>query len=336
MPSAGSAARAGSSAAPGRSSCRSRRRPRPRARAAPECPSAMKRAGLDRRAGACGPRTNGFVPRPGDRRARSRAGRRSADTWTRATPPLHRAPAPRPAGSPSNSGGVFWCVQRTSPVSSAATASSATSRPPPSAVAAELDDRRGEQHAEERQREDQVACLGRRRRVERREHERDGRHGDDAREQHDALGPAAPEQDRAGQRKQEDRCRPGVMARAEVAGDPPEVMQHRGRGTQSRPAAADADVEAVAQDEVGPPERDPDDAHRGRASRSLRADAGGGAGRRAPVRRRRAPRTDDWRASASRATPQSANRRRPPRSSAERSARNESRLVKRNRLYIRP
>ena len=51
------------------------------------------------------------------------------------------------------------------------------------------------------------------------------------------------------------------MACAEVAGDPPEVMQNGRRRTESRPAAADTDVEAIAQHEVGPPEGDANDAH---------------------------------------------------------------------------
>ena len=50
-----------------------------------------------------------------------------------------------------------------------------------------------------------------------------------------------------------------MVAGAEVARDPPQVAQHGGRGTQPGPAAADADVETVAKDEVGPPERNADD-----------------------------------------------------------------------------
>src|SRR5438093_11261587 len=52
------------------------------------------------------------------------------------------------------------------------------------------------------------------------------------------------------------------MACAEIAGDPPEVMEHGSGGPETWPSPSDADVEAVAQDEIGPPERDPHDAHR--------------------------------------------------------------------------
>jgi len=52
-----------------------------------------------------------------------------------------------------------------------------------------------------------------------------------------------------------------VVAGAEVAGHPPEVVQNRGGGAEPRPASADSDVEAVAQDDVRPPERNADDAH---------------------------------------------------------------------------
>ena len=93
------------------------------------------------------------------------------------------------------------------------------------------------------------------------------------------------------------------MAGAEVAGDPPEVMQHRRRRTESRPAAADADVEAVPQHEVGPPEWNPETPTTP-ASRRLRAAAAGEAARTALARRPRAPRTDGSRASGASRPPE--------------------------------
>src|SRR3954470_17775857 len=51
------------------------------------------------------------------------------------------------------------------------------------------------------------------------------------------------------------------MSGAEVAGHPPEVVQNRRGRAELRPTSAHPDVESVPQDDVGPPERNADDAH---------------------------------------------------------------------------
>ena len=159
-----------------------------------------------------------------------------------------------------------------------------------------------------------MPCLGRRCRVERRERERNGRHDDDAAEQQAALagGDARSGSRRPARVGGRESTRPGGPC-AEVAGDPPEVLSTELGRPQARPAAADADVEAIPQHEVGPPEWNPDDADRGQRHESFTQTRSGGAGRRAPAQRPRARRTDGSRASRAERPPTATNRRRPPR-----------------------
>ncbi len=105
-----------------------------------------------------------------------------------------------------------------------------------------------------------MARLGGRRAPEPREQER----GDAWRptEHSDECARFAPEQHDAGRggADREQRHRPPAGAR--VAGRVPEVADDRGRAAELRPAAADPDVEAAREDEVGEPERDAEHEHR--------------------------------------------------------------------------
>ena len=100
-----------------------------------------------------------------------------------------------------------------------------------------------------------MAGLGRRR-AEPREHEQHRRGEHDGADEQGAPGPRSRERVRADRREDEDGGDGKAVAGGEVAEGPLEVAEHVERRAQPVAAAADADLEAAREHEIGAPERD--------------------------------------------------------------------------------
>ena len=203
------------------------------------------------------------------------------------------------------------------------------------ALAREVDQPERDEEREERQHEDQVARLGRRRLAEPREDERGRGHQHDAGRQERRVAIPEPQgtcaDDRDHEHGDHHRREPG----GEVAGDPVQVLEHRARPVELLPAGADTDVEPPGEDVVAVPEGRPENGDDGdRDDRRPRArareyihDLRGEDERSVRMRRDRRQDRDAPRA------PSVAGR---PLATAARKATYESALVSRKRLYIRP